>query len=152
MSEKQITGKTVLIITVSAFAVIIGVNITMAIFAVGTFPGLEVKNSYVASQEFDDRRAAQEGLGWIVDADYDGGEILMTFRDQDGQPIEPKEFSVLVGRTTESRDDVRPAFNGYGGKYAAPVELGRGKWMLQLTAVAEDGTPFQQRLELLIKG
>ena len=53
---------------VAAFGVIIGVNLVLALSAVRTFPGLEVKNSYVASQTFDERRAAQEALGWTVSA------------------------------------------------------------------------------------
>ena len=57
-AEKQLTGRKVLLIMCSAFAVIIGVNLTLAFQAVATFPGLEVKNSYVASQSFDDDRAA----------------------------------------------------------------------------------------------
>jgi hypothetical protein len=44
--------------------VIISVNLLLAFKAVSTFPGLEVKNSYVASQGFNDRKAAQEALGW----------------------------------------------------------------------------------------
>ena len=43
----EITGKYVFAITASAFAVIIGVNLVLAFKAVSTFPGLEVKNSYV---------------------------------------------------------------------------------------------------------
>ena len=50
----ELTGKHVLAITVSAFAVIIGVNVLLAVKAVSTFPGLEVDNSYVASQGFSD--------------------------------------------------------------------------------------------------
>ena len=56
----ELTGKHVLGITVGAFAVIIGVNVLLAVKAVSTFPGLEVDNSYVASQGFDKRKAAQE--------------------------------------------------------------------------------------------
>jgi nitrogen fixation protein FixH len=33
------------------------VNLLMAYQAISTFPGLEVKNSYVASQKFDERNA-----------------------------------------------------------------------------------------------
>jgi len=67
MAERQLTGRHVLMIFVGAFTVIIGVNIALAYNAVRTFPGLEVKNSYVASQEFNTRRAAQVALGWTVD-------------------------------------------------------------------------------------
>ncbi|WP_370272721.1 FixH family protein, partial [Pseudooceanicola nitratireducens] len=54
----------------AAFGIIITVNLVMATQAIRTFPGLEVKNSYVASQEFDDRRAEQQALGWTIFADW----------------------------------------------------------------------------------
>jgi nitrogen fixation protein FixH len=54
----EMTGRKVLAITVSAFGVIIAVNFLLAYKAVSTFPGLEVPNSYVASQTFDADRAA----------------------------------------------------------------------------------------------
>ncbi|MHC0052399.1 FixH family protein [Actibacterium sp. D379-3] len=152
MSDKPLTGRKVLFITVSAFAVVIAVNLTMAFMAVDTFPGLEVKNSYVASQEFDTRRDAQEGLGWVIDSGYADGTLTVAFRQENGSQVTPKDFTVLVGRTTEARDDIRPEFTGYAGHYSAPVELGRGKWMMLVEAVADDGTPFRQRLELFVKG
>ncbi len=52
----------------SAFAVIIAVNLVLAFKAVRTFPGLEVENSYVASQTFDAERTAQEALGLDAEA------------------------------------------------------------------------------------
>ena len=67
---RELTGRHVLVITVSAFAVIIGVNLTLAYQAVATFPGLEVQNSYVAGQGFNDRKAAQEALGWTLVPSY----------------------------------------------------------------------------------
>ncbi|MFN7052645.1 MAG: FixH family protein, partial [Gemmobacter sp.] len=60
----QITGRQVFAFTAGAFGIIIAVNVLMAYKAVSTFPGLEVKNSYVASQNFDTERRAQEALGW----------------------------------------------------------------------------------------
>ena len=54
--ERKITGTHVLIGFVTAFGIIIAVNFTLAYNAVATFPGLEVKNTYVASQEFDEKR------------------------------------------------------------------------------------------------
>lgn len=70
--EFELTGKHVLAITVSAFALIIGVNVFMAYSAIQTFPGLETDNSYVASQQFDRLKAAQLGLGWEVAAKIEG--------------------------------------------------------------------------------
>ena len=59
---KPLTGRKVFLMFVAFFGLIIAVNVTMAVQAVKTFPGLEVANSYVASQTFDADRAAQERL------------------------------------------------------------------------------------------
>ena len=57
----ELTGRHVLAITVSAFARDHrGERRCWPYKAVSTFPGLEVDNSYVASQDFDARKAAQE--------------------------------------------------------------------------------------------
>ena len=58
----ELTGRKVLAITVSAFGVIIAVNVTLAWQAIATFPGLEVDNGYVASQTFD---AEKKGGSWL---------------------------------------------------------------------------------------
>ena len=55
--KAPITGPKFFAIFASFFVVIIAVNLVMAFSAIRTFPGLEVKNSYVASQEFDRERA-----------------------------------------------------------------------------------------------
>ena len=61
-SARTLTGWHAAAIFGSFFGVIITVNLALAYSAVHTFPGLEVKNSYVASQNFDARRDAQEKL------------------------------------------------------------------------------------------
>lgn len=152
MAEREITGRMVFFITASAFAVIIAVNVFMATQAVRTFPGLEVKNSYVASQQFDSRRAAQEALGWRVGSDYDGRVLTLRVTDAEGRAVDLDDLSVLIGRTTEARDDIRPEFTGSRGAYSAPVQLMVGKWMMRVEATAPDGTPFLQRLEIRVKG
>ena len=83
---RELTGRHVLLITLCAFGVIILVNLVMAVMAVGTFPGLEVKNSYVASQNFDRERAAQQALNWRVTPEYDGREMVLAILDENGNP------------------------------------------------------------------
>jgi nitrogen fixation protein FixH len=148
----ELKGKHVLAITVSAFAVIIGVNLTLAFKAVSTFPGLEVDNSYVASQGFNARKAAQEALGWTMTPAYENGRMTLAFLGADGQPVEVNKLQVLVGRTTETTDDTFPAFTRDGDLYAADVPLHQGKWMVKVTATSPDGTLFEQRSELFVKG
>jgi nitrogen fixation protein FixH len=150
--DTPLTGRKVFLITASAFAVIIGVNITMAVMAVQTFPGLEVKNSYVASQVFDKERVAQEALGWALEPAYSDGVLTLTFRDAQGLPADVARLTAMIGRTTASADDVTPEFAYAGGAFSAPVRLDRGKWMVLVQAFAPDGTKFHQRIDLFVKG
>jgi nitrogen fixation protein FixH len=149
---RELTGRHVLAITVSAFAVIIAVNLTLAWQAVKTFPGLEVQNSYVASQGFNARKAAQEALGWQLDPTYKAGRIDLAFTDRDGLPVQVTSLEVLVGRTTTTAHDAWPEFTMMGDVYSAPLVLDRGKWMVKVTAEAPDGTLFEQRTELFVQG
>ena len=146
-----LTGRKVFIITASAFGVIIGVNLTMAYLAVGSFPGLEVKNSYVASQSFEADRAAQEALGWQVSADIEEGLLTIAFTGQNGSPVEVEELEATIGRATHVRDDVTPDFAYSEGTFTAPVDLASGNWNIRLVATAPDGTPFRQRIALNVE-
>lgn len=150
----EITGRHVLGFTVAAFGVIIAVNVLMAYKAISTFPGLEVANSYVASQDFDADRKAQLALGWKLTPTYDLGrkELTLAFRDVNGQPVLLKDLKVMVGRTTEAKDDSYPNFVREAGVYIAAANLQPGKWMMHVEAHAADGTLFQQRIDLFVKG
>ncbi len=152
MRQKEITGRHVFIGTASAFAVIIGVNILLAYKAVQTFPGLEVKNSYVASQSFDADRKAQLGLGWNVTATVDGDLLRLSILDRDGSPVEVTDLTGTLGRATQVKDDVSPAFRFDGRAYVAPVDLAAGNWNLRMVATAADGTIFRQRIVLNVRG
>lgn len=149
MSDRVITGRQVFIVTASAFAVIIGVNLTLAYKAVATFPGLEVKNSYVASQSFDVDRAAQEALGWDVAARLDQGSLWLSF-DKAGTPVQPEIVKAVFGRPTATAADQEPIFAWTGSAFVAPLPLtreqARGNWDLWLEARAANGTIFKQRL------
>ena len=148
----EITGRQVAVFTVGAFGIIIAVNLVMAWKAVSTFPGVEAPNTFVASQEFDIRREAQERLGWTVAPLHEGGRVKLAITDAAGQPVEVASLDVLIGRPTSARDDVTPEFAYVGGIYQAPVDLGPGLWMLKLQAHAKDGTLFEQRFDLRVAG
>lgn len=137
---------------VGAFGVIITVNLVMAYNAIHTFPGLETKNSYVASQSFNADKQAQLALGWDVSARAERGNLILSIRDENGRPVNPVIEEAVLGRATSVKDDQVPTFAWTGSDLTAPVSLGVGNWNLRLKARAEDGTLFQQRIVLHIKG
>ncbi len=147
--KREITGWHVLFGFVAAFGVIIGVNLVLAYQAVKTFPGLEVKNSYIASQEFNARKAAQEALGWTVRAVHSGGYLHLSITDKAGTPVRVQSLQAIVGRATDEKDDVTPVFEFNGLTYEAPVVLGAGNWNIRMLVMAADGTEFRQRIVLL---
>lgn len=143
----RFTGRSMLVFCGGMFGVIILINMLMAYSAISTFPGLEVKNSYVASQSFDRDRLSQEALGWTVTPDYQGGMLSVVIRDADGRPAPVQSLELVIGRPTHVREDQTPQMTYEGGVFRAPLQLGAGAWIIHLTATAADGTVFRQRLD-----
>lgn len=150
--SKPLTGRKVLLMFVAFFGVIVSVNFFMAYRAISTFPGLDVKNSYIANQSFDDDRDSQMALGWKVNVSYDGIKLLVVVVDENGEPADVAKLNAIVTRPTHVRDDQKPEFQQRGGKFIAPITLAEGQWNLRLRATAIDGTLFKQRLNFYVNG
>lgn len=146
---KEITGRHVFLMIGGGFGIVIAVNVALAVSAVRTFPGLEVKNSYVASQVFEAERASQDALGWQTDLRLEEGQLILRFQGEHG-PVRPEIVSALIGRTTHVAEDMHPAFAWTGEAYAAPVDLAPGIWAMRLEARAADGTGYRRRLEIRV--
>ncbi|WP_299144387.1 FixH family protein [uncultured Tateyamaria sp.] len=147
---RELNGWHVLAIFGGAFAVIIGVNLTLAFQAVATFPGLETRNSYMVSQAFEADRAAQEALGWDVRGEVVGGALLLSIDDAVG-PVVPHVTAATLGRATHVGADITPVFRHDGLRFVADIPaLAPGNWNLRLEAVAPDGTRFRQRIVLRV--
>ena len=137
---------------VSAFTVIIGVNLFLAFSAVSTFPGLEVKNSYVASQTFDVEREAQEALEWTISVDVSGDVLHLSIVDPTG-PVQPVSLTGTLGRATHVRDDRELTFQFDGSVHNAfAPDLAPGYWNLRMVSEASDGTLYRQRIQLRVPG
>ncbi|WBU59196.1 FixH family protein [Paracoccus albus] len=141
-----LTGRGMLTVFLSLFGIIIGVNIVMAVTAVRSFPGLEVANSYVASQNFDRERAAQQSLGWRAEPVYENGQLSVKISDAQGLPAPVQALNITVSRPTQKRDDVSPEMRYLSGLWVADLNLQPGAWVVHLQAEAPDGTIFRQRL------
>lgn len=150
--KRELKGWHVAAMFCGGFGIIIAVNLTLAYNAVATFPGLEVKNSYVASQHFDANRKAQEALGWTVGATHSDDQLRLEITDRYGQPVRTADLDVRVGRATHVADDVTPEFFFDGEAYTATTPLVKGHWQIRLSARADDGTLFAQRIPLRVDG
>lgn len=149
---RPLTGKHVLAVAFGAFGVVIAVNLALAWNAIRTFPGVEVQNSYVASQGFNTRLAEQRALGWQTRVEVAGGELRLYVTAPDGRPAQVETLTATLGRATHTRDDIVPAFAPMVGGFVAPMELAPGNWNLRLEATAPDGTEFRQRISFWHRG
>lgn len=147
----QLTGRKVFAIMATGFGIIISVNLTMAYSAISTFPGLVVKNSYVASQNFDRERIAQEAIGLQIAAGYDAGEIKIVVDSLAAIPVGIKNLEATVGRATHARSDQTLDLRKTGSVFSAPAALEPGAWVLRLRGEAENGTAFRQDLDLAVR-
>lgn len=148
----QFVGGHALVSFLMFFLPIIAANLLLATNAVSTFPGLVVKNGYIASQQFDARKAAQVALGWTVTLAHDAGNLRLAVTDAGGAVVEVATLDATIGRATTQMQDIAPAWAFDGVAYVAPVTLAPGNWQVRLRATATDGTLFEQTREIFIKG
>jgi nitrogen fixation protein FixH len=144
---RKLTGRHVLAIFIGGFGIIFAVNFFMAYSALSTFPGLEVSSSYADSQTFDDRRRAQDALGWNARVEVpDAGSLILHLHDRDGALVAPAELTALLTRPTSRLDDQLLELRRENGAFVAPVTLADGQWRLRLTGVARDGTEYRHNI------
>ncbi len=145
---REFTGKHMLALMIGGFGTIIAVNFGMAYMAISTFPGVEARSTYVASQTFEVNRDAQDALGWDVVATLDDGLLTLTIRDADGTPVQPLVLKAIFGRATHTGEDHTPDFAWTGTALTAMVPSRDGYWNLRLELEAADGTIFRRRIQL----
>ncbi len=151
--EHPFTGRHMLAVVVAFFGVVIAVNIVMAMAATGTFPGLVVENSYVASQEYNSLLAAaraQQGAGWRLEIDAPGGVMKVRLLDGEGALERDLNVSAWAGRPSSTLDDrlldLVEGANGYGAREALPV----GQWEIDIEARRGDELVFRESRRLYV--
>ena len=125
------------------FGTIIAVNITMAVFAAGSWTGLIVKNSYVASQNFNTQLEAakvQSASGVHSEVALADGMLTFTVRNAEGSAILPKQALVWIGRPAfEQQDRTVTASCTELGICTAPAALASGPWAVRIEALLPNG-------------
>jgi nitrogen fixation protein FixH len=133
----------VLAMLVSFFAVVASVNGYMIRAAISTFPGTEVKNSYVASQQFNREIVAmrqQAERDWKVDvALHRQGQaalLHLTIRDAAGQPVRGLVLTARLAHLADAKvDHAGAVVEKAPGLYAVDFgDVHRGAWNLVIEA------------------
>ena len=159
-SQRQLTGRMVLLMLLAFFGVVIGANITMMKLAISTLPGTEVDSPYSASLAYENEIAAahaQDARHWEVDAHVeraaDGAALLqLAARDKDGHPVTGLKFEGRFERPTDKRADLavklsEVAIGIYRGRLDA---VAPGQWDLVLEADASGQRMFLSKNRVLL--
>lgn len=149
--DHKFSGRHFLMIMIGAFGVIILANLTLAYFALRSFPGVDVVNTYLAGQQFETKRRAQEALGWQSRIAYEDGTLKLYISGQNGRPVAPKQLVIRVGSATTAQEDQVITPVAKGEEFIVPVELTNGIKVVFVDAVAGDGTIFSQRHTVILR-
>ncbi len=145
---RPFTGWHMLAVMVAFFGVVIAVNVTMMTVARGSFGGIVVENSYVASQEFNGwlRAArAQEALGWQVDSAVapDRSVTVSVIGASDPLAVTAMARHPL-GRLPDQALTFRRTADG---RYVSSAPLPEGRWTLRIQ-LASGGAVWRQEVSV----
>jgi nitrogen fixation protein FixH len=153
-SSRPFTGRHMLLIMLAFFATIVAANMTMVYFATQSWTGLVVKNSYVASQQFNETtdKLEKAAAGVHCKLDYAKGELSIVLADTMGKAVNGTNVKLKLGRPSHEGEDHVVSLTARGdGVYVADHELAQGQWSGDVTADIPDHPLWQRPVRLFVK-
>lgn len=152
---REFTGKHMLAIMLAFFGVVLTANMTMVYFARSSWTGLVVKNSYVASQEFDEKTAQMKAAA-ALDVHpvivYDASNLSLTLLTRSGDPVVAQNVKMALGRPSfEAEDHVVALADKGQGVYEAAHTLASGQWIGTLTADLAGHGAWSRPIRIIVK-
>tara|TARA_R110000787_G_C13254886_1_gene429815 strand:- start:38 stop:517 length:480 start_codon:yes stop_codon:yes gene_type:complete len=133
---RPFTGYHAAAIIISFFAVVIAVNFTMAHYAISTFGGTVVDNSYVASQKFNgwlEEARREKEMGWkVAQPEREGDRLRVTIADALGQPLTGARVAMRAEHPLGRAPERDLAFAELSpGSYRSEQPLPAGRWKMR---------------------
>lgn len=145
--EGEFTGRHMLYIMIAFFGVIIAVNLVMLTVATRSWTGLVVKNSYVASQKFNDVLSAaekQKRLGWKSGVVVTTRSAKVRITGSESSPVAGLSVKLALSRPVhEAEDRTLELLETAPGEYAVEADLGSGVWNAELMATSASGQDYR---------
>ena len=137
---------------VAFFAVIMFANFTMAWLASSSWTGLVVKNSYVASQQFNERLEAarlQQARGWTSVFTYGANTIIFSLVDKTSTHVAFDNVSVKFYRPVSQDKDIQLVLvRNSEGKHLVSHSLASGVWLFTLVGTGQ--APYRMEGRLVV--
>ena len=149
---KELKGRHVLFIMLGFFGVMFAVNGVFLFHAITSFPGEDIKKSYLQGLTYNDtltERAAHADLGWQAEAGVRDGQVILRLRDAEDQPLSNQLVIGEMRRLATDQDDQILTFQPkLSGEYIARTErLSAGQWLLRVSVLTADGEGVLFRVE-----
>ena len=153
----KLKGIHVLFWMLGFFGLMFAVNGVFLYHAITSFPGEDVKNSYVQGLNYNDTleaRAAQQARGWQAEAGILAEEIVFQLADRDGAPVSGYNVIAELRRRATNEADIVLVLQPSGlGQYAQTVrDLSPGRWVAEFRVLDDSSqTPIfvaEKSLEL----
>jgi nitrogen fixation protein FixH len=150
------TGWHMLAIMLAFFGTIITVNFTMAYLATSSWSGLVVKNTYVASQQFNGKTAAiremlATGIAGDLSVDARGMRYRLTLPGNTPVIADAvtAHFKRPVGTTQDFELQMTPAGDGL---YLAETAILPGSWIVEMQATKDGKMIMHEAKRITVSG
>jgi nitrogen fixation protein FixH len=130
-AAQQFTGRHMAMIMVAFFTVVVGVNMYMVYLANSSWTGLVVKNSYVASQNFNEltaRLEASKAYGIVAHASYGNGKVAITLKNAAGKAVSLTNPMLEMGDAKSDANAAMALVIQADGTLATEKILAVGQW------------------------
>jgi len=148
------TGRHMLLIMIAFFAVVIAVNVTMATVAGTSWTGFVVRNSYVASQEFNGRVAAaraQAELGWTATLLVEHGEARLALVDREGRAVPLRAASLALRSPASDRKDATVTLEWNRDAFRGRTDIADGQWVVEIQGGMADGGTWRETRRIMLR-
>ncbi|WP_064686380.1 FixH family protein [Rhizobium bangladeshense] len=134
-STHGFTGWHMLLAISAFFAVVIAINVTMAVYASSSWSGLVVENTYVASQQFNGKAAAMKAMaasGVEGALSLKGSAIRYEIHGKGGAPAIIDDVTLNFRRPVGDHEDFSLTLRKTGGgRFEADHEVADGDWIVE---------------------
>lgn len=150
------TGWHMTAVMVLFFGTIISVNFYMAWQATHTWSGLVVKNTYIASQEFNGKVAEAKALAATGVAGHitiEDGKIAYRISQPNGTPVEADVITLNFKRPVGEREDFSVVLEAKGaGLFELDHQVSPGAWIVEADATVAGRRILHQTERVAVQG
>lgn len=157
MAARALRGVHVFWWVAGFFAITFALDAMFVVWAVQSFPGEQVKNSYVLGLDYNrevERRNAQQKLGWAAEVGVreEGSRILVVrMRDGAASPLDGLHLTADLHVVGKRNDGALSLVERHPGEYVAPVNVQPGARIdvaISVTRAGSDAIIFEASKKL----